>query len=288
MSYYFRFPRYVSAAEKQHRSKKKLQQLRKKDSSLKPVILKGSAIADTWWGKAWNKNLEAYADYSNRIGRGRSYVRSGAVLDLRIAGGTVTALVMGSDWAPYKISIKIKPIAPAVWSKLKKACRGQLASVAKLLEGQFPNELQEVFTQQRSGLFPGPKEITFSCSCPDWASMCKHVAASLYGVGNRLDEDPSLFFTLRKVKMDDLVQEVAEEQSKTMLKTARKKTGRVIDDSAISELFGITVESVPTAKDSIEQTLPVQKKPSGNMVKKKRVKLKKKVKSAVKKRKRSR
>ena len=195
MSYYdYGFPRYVSVGEKKAKAAKKLAQLKKKNKDINPIILKGSKLTNTWWGKAWNKNLEAYADYSNRIGRGRSYVRHGAVLDLKIQAGKVTALVQGTESRPYSVEIDIKSIPKTKWNEIKKTCQGKLASVAKLLDGKFPKELQEIFTEKGSGLFPKPSEINFDCSCPDWASMCKHIAAALYGIGSRLDENPSLFF----------------------------------------------------------------------------------------------
>ncbi len=239
MSDYYGFPKYVTVGEKRAKAAKKLEQLKKKNKDINPIILNGSKLADTWWGKAWNKNLESYADYYNRIGRGRSYVRHGAVLDLKIHAGKVTALVQGSRSKPYSLDIEIKPILKSKWNKIKKACGGKLTSVTKLLDGEFPKELQEVFTEKGKGLFPSPREINFNCSCPDWASMCKHIAAALYGIGSRLDDDPSLFFTLRKVKLDDLISDVVKGKSKTMLSKAKKKSSRVIDDSDISEMFGI-------------------------------------------------
>ncbi len=243
MSYYdYGFPRYVSVGEKKAKAAKKLAQLKKKNKDINPIILAGSKLTNTWWGKAWNRNLESYADYSNRIGRGRSYVRHGAVLDLKIHAGKVSALVQGTRNKPYSLEIDIKSIPKANWNKIKKACQGQLTSVAKLLDGKFPKELQQIFTEKGSGLFPKPQEINFDCSCPDWASMCKHIAAALYGIGCRLDEDPSLFFTLREVKMDDLISEVAKDKSKSMLSRAKKKTSRVIDDSDVSKMFGIDMD----------------------------------------------
>ena len=266
MSYYdYGFPRYVSVGEKKAKAAKKLAQLKKKNKDINPIILSGTKLTNTWWGKAWNKNLESYADYSNRIGRGRSYVRHGAVLDLKIQAGKVTALVQGTKSKPYSVEIDIKSIPKAKWNKIKKACQGKLASVAKLLDGKFPKELQEIFAEKGSGLFPKPSEINFDCSCPDWASMCKHVAAALYGIGSRLDDDPSLFFTLRKVKMDDLVSEVAKDKSKSMLSKAKTKTSRVIDDSDVSKMFGIDMdeEAEPVSKK------PVRRKTKGNKNKKK-------------------
>ncbi|MEA3333406.1 MAG: hypothetical protein U9Q58_07400, partial [Pseudomonadota bacterium] len=187
------YPRYVSVAEKKAKAAKKLKQLRKKRPDIKPVVIEGRTLAHTWWGKSWNRNLERYADFSNRIGRGRSYLRHGAVLDLKIESGKVISLVQGSTSRPYEIEITIKPISPALWASIKNQCRGELKSLQDLLAGRFPKGLGEIFFAQGEGLFPVPKEISFDCSCPDWASMCKHVAATLYGVGARFDEDPSLF-----------------------------------------------------------------------------------------------
>jgi uncharacterized Zn finger protein len=245
MAYYddYGYPRYVSVAEKRARARRKLEQLRKKHPDIRPVVIEGNTLVRTWWGKAWNGNLGKYADYANRIGRGRSYVRHGAVLDLQISPGQVKALVQGSQGSPYTITIKIKPISESVWKQIKAACEGQLASVQELLQGRFPKGLAELFTAKGSGLFPSPKEIDFHCSCPDWAYMCKHVAAVLYGIGTRLDEDPSLFFVVRKVKMEDLITQAVRDKSEKLLRQAKRKTARVIDDADLGEVFGIEMES---------------------------------------------
>jgi uncharacterized Zn finger protein len=244
VAYYddYGFPRYVSVAEKRARARRKLQQLRKKHPNIRPVVIAGNALVRTWWGKAWNGNLSKYADYANRIGRGRSYVRHGAVLDLQIKPGQVKALVQGSQGSPYTITIKIKPISEPVWKQIKAACAGQLASLQELLEGRFPKGLTELFTAKGRGLFPSPQEIDFHCSCPDYAYLCKHVAAVLYGIGTRLDEDPSLFFVLRKMKMDDLITQAVQDKSERLLKRAKKRTARVIDDADLGEVFGIEME----------------------------------------------
>jgi len=245
MAYYgdYGFPRYVSVAEKRARARRKLEQLRKKHPGIHPVVIGGNTLARTWWGKAWNSNLGKYADYANRVGRGRSYVRHGAVLDLQISPGQVKALVQGSQGSPYTITIKIKPVSESIWKEIKAACEGQLASLQELREGRFPKGLAELFTAKGSGLFPSPKEIDFHCSCPDWAYMCKHVAAVLYCIGTRLDEDPSLFFVLRKVKMDDLITQALRDKSARLLKQAKKKTARVIDDADLGDVFGIEMEA---------------------------------------------
>jgi uncharacterized Zn finger protein len=246
------YPRYVSVAEKKAKAAKKLKQLKKKNPGIKPVIIEGSAIALSWWGKSWNQNLERYADYSNRIGRGRSYVRHGAVLDLQIASGKVEALVQGTRAKPYSVVVEIKAIDEKIWQEIKTACGGKLDSLQELLEGKFPKTLSNIFMEQGTGLFPSPKDIEFSCSCPDWAYMCKHVAATLYGIGARLDEDPSLFFKLRKVRMKDLVTEAVEDKTRKLLEKAKKKTKRVIAESDLADVFGIDMEEpvVPIKKSA--------------------------------------
>jgi uncharacterized Zn finger protein len=239
---YWRYPRYVSVAEKKAKAARKLKQLRKKNPAIQPIVLEGRAIAKTWWGKSWNLNLERYADYSNRIGRGRSYVRHGAVLDLQISAGQVKSLVQGSRAKPYMVTIKIKGIAKKIWKNMKAACAGKLDSLPELLSGKFPKTLGEAFTAQGRGLFPSPQEIGFDCSCPDWASMCKHVAATLYGIGTRLDDDAGLFFKLRKVKIDDLIQQTLKDQSYKLLEKAERMGPAQIAESDLSGMFGIDME----------------------------------------------
>ena len=236
------YPRYVSVAEKRARAEKKIRQLRKKQPDIQPVILAGQALATTWWGKAWNKNLERYADYSNRIGRGRSYVRHMAVVDLKIAPGRVDALVQGTRSAPYKVRISIAGIQKKNWQAIKKKCRQELSSLPDLLAGKFPRKLEDVFMVRDRGLFPTPSEISFDCSCPDWADMCKHVAATLYGVGARLDENPALFFTLRKVDMEDLVDAAVRERTDAIIAQKPGASSRLIDDDKLSDLFGLDID----------------------------------------------
>ncbi|OQX16457.1 MAG: hypothetical protein BWK76_11565 [Desulfobulbaceae bacterium A2] len=245
------YPPYVTVAEK----KAKAEAARKKLAAttrglLEPVLISGRAIAVTWWGKSWCDNLERYADYENRVPRGRSYVRSGAVLDLKIETGVITAKVSGSRAQPYTVRIELAPLAPAKAQRLREQCRSSLDSMQALLAGRFPAELREALFAKDSGMFPSPKELSFHCSCPDWASMCKHVAATLYGVGARLDERPSLFFTLRGLKVDDFVGQVVQEESERLLARADTVSERVIggDDEDLADLFGITLEDAPVAR----------------------------------------
>lgn len=236
------YPRYVTVGEKRAKAKKKLEQMKKKHPDIHPVLLEGRTIARTWWAKSWNYNLERYADYSNRIGRGRTYVRHGAVLDLRIDAGRVESLVQGSRSKPYSVNIGIKPLNKKIRRDIQAACEGKLDSLQALLAGEFPEALREIFMARDRGLFPSPKEIEFRCSCPDWAYMCKHVAATLYGIGARLDEEPALFFKLRQVEMKNLIARAIKDKTHKLLRKAGKKSKRVIAESDLAGVFGIEMD----------------------------------------------
>ena len=177
--------------------------LRKKGHPVAPVVIEGRAIVTTFWGKAWCDNLESYHDFENRLPRGRTYVRNGSVLDLQIAPREVTAMVSGSSI--YKVTVSIDAVPTARWKSICKDCAGGIDSLVELLQGRLSQGVMERICRQGLGLFPGPPEIRFTCSCPDYASMCKHVAAVLYGVGARLDAQPELLFRLRAVDEKDLV-----------------------------------------------------------------------------------
>lgn len=243
MAFYSGFPEYVTVAEKRQKALKSIEKLKKKNPDICPVIIVGTKISKTWWGKSWNDNLESYSDFANRIGRGRSYVRHGAVLDLKIAQGEIRALVQGSTSKPYQVTISIQSLSNAIWHVITKNCVGRIDSLQELIVGKFPKTLSEVFTAKGEGLFPASKEIQLQCSCPDGAKMCKHVAAALYGVGARLDDDPTLLFVLRNVKMEDLISEAISQKTETLLEKSTAKSSRIIEDADISEMFGIELET---------------------------------------------
>jgi uncharacterized Zn finger protein len=197
------FPAYVSVAERRAKAALSIQKLEKKGRKLDPVKVEGRAVAESFWGKAWCEHLESYSDYENRLPRGRSYLRNQAVIDLRIAEGRVDALVSGSSI--YEVSIRIEKLAKKKWTGLVAKCTGRIDSVVELLRGSVPEAVLSALADPASGLFPIPKEIELSCSCPDYATLCKHVAAVLYGIGARFDRQPELFFTLRSVRLAELV-----------------------------------------------------------------------------------
>src|SRR5689334_3675833 len=188
---------YVPVAERRRKAEREMAKLRKKGHPVAPVRIEGRTIATTFWGKAWCDNLESYRDYEHRLPRGRAYVRHGAVIDLQIEAGKIAALVSGTS--TYQVAVKIRSLPPKSWTQLAAECTGHIDSLVDLLHGTLSARVMELVTRKKGGLFPSPQQISFECSCPDAAEMCKHVAATLYGVGVRMDEKPELFFELRGV-----------------------------------------------------------------------------------------
>lgn len=233
MSWYDWRP-YVPVAERRRRAERKLAALKKKGRTASPVTIDGRVIAKTFWGKSWCENLERYSDYANRLPRGRTYVRNGSVVDLQIAKGEVRALVAGS--ALYTVKIGIAPVPDRRWKDICRNCAGSVGSLVELLQGRFDKSVMDRVCREGDGLFPSPREIELSCSCPDWASMCKHVAAVLYGVGARLDESPRLLFTLRDVDEGDMLAGVG---SGLALAQPVPGSAKVLDDGDAAALFGL-------------------------------------------------
>lgn len=252
------FAPYVSVAKRKQQAAKKIKALQKKGRAINPVQLEGRVIAKTFWGKSWCSNLEAYSDFSNRLPRGRTYLRNGSVLDLQIGKGKVTALVNGSSL--YTVEIAIKPLEKNHWQSLIKECSGQIDSLVELLQGRFSKAVMGVITDRQKGLFPAPKQISMDCSCPDGAVMCKHVAATLYGVGARLDEKPELFFELRHVDHLELIA-----AGTTGITTSGTQTDKVLKSEDLSQLFGIELDSgisaAPVKKSASSSRVAPKKKP---------------------------
>jgi uncharacterized Zn finger protein len=236
---YFGWQPYVPVAERRRQAEKKVAQLKKKGQPIAPVVIEGRTIASSFWGKSWCTNLERYSDFESRLPRGRTYVRNGSVVDLQIADGEVTALVAGSEL--YKVKIKIAPVKPDAWKSICRDCSGTVSSLVELLQGRLAKGVMDRVCREGDGLFPAPKDIKLSCSCPDWASMCKHVAAALYGVGARLDRRPELLFVLRGVDQNELL---AAAGSQTALNADGSAAGKVLDDSEVAALFGLEMADI--------------------------------------------
>ena len=237
---YYDWKPYVPVAARRAQAARAAAKLAKKGRKTSPVVIDGRTIARTFWGKAWCDNLERYSDFENRLPRGRTYVRNGSVVDLQVAPGAVTAMVSGSDL--YRIEVKVAAVPKARWSAVCRDCAGAIDSLVELLQGRLSQGVMTRICQEKTGLFPSPAEIAFTCSCPDWASMCKHVAAVLYGIGARLDEQPDLLFALRKVDQQDLIALAGKGLART---GTGPKAGKVLDAGDLSEMFGIEIAQAP-------------------------------------------
>ena len=227
---------YVSVAERREMARREATKRAKKGQTLAPVAIEGRKIATTFWGIAWCDHLESYSDYATRLPRGRSYVRNGSVIDLQIAKGRATALVQGSEL--YQVTVTLAPLTNARWAKIVGACAGKIDSLVELLQGKLSRSVMEVVTHREKGLFPAPAQIAMKCTCPDWATMCKHVAAALYGVGARLDEKPELLFALREVDHLALI-----EKAGTTARAKRAAKGKVLSQGEVAGVFGIELDA---------------------------------------------
>jgi uncharacterized Zn finger protein len=247
---FFGFRPYVPVAKRRLKALKEAEKLKKKGRVVSPVAIEGGKIAQSFWGKAWCDNLERYSDFENRLPRGRTYVRNGSVIELQVARGKVEALVSGSEI--YRVKVDIAVAAPTRWTAICRDCAGSVGSLVELLQGKLSKNVMERVCREADGLFPAPSEIKMSCSCPDWADMCKHVAATLYGVGARLDTNPDALFALRGVDRAELVSIVGADLPFTRATAASE---RVLADDNVAALFGIDIAApdAPAAKDGVEK-----------------------------------
>ncbi|MDF1813459.1 MAG: helix-turn-helix domain-containing protein [Verrucomicrobiales bacterium] len=251
MSWYGYKP-YVSVAQRKANALKEMEKLRKQGKVIQPVEIQGLKIAKQFWGKAWCEHLESFGDFENRIPRGRTYVRNGSVCHLDIQKGTVTACVAGSEL--YEVEITINPLSKKKWKTVKQGCTNQVSSLLDLLQGRIPEGVLETVTNQNEGLFPTPKEIQFECDCPDYAYMCKHIAAVLYGIGARFDKSPELLFELRGVDVEELIDSDAEIASATGGGGKRNR----ISLAGLDDVFGIEIDG--EEEDAIVTPKPRKKK----------------------------
>jgi len=224
---------YVTVGERREKALEAMEQRRKKGHQVSPVEVQGRVIAKTFWGKSWCENLERYSDFANRLPRGRTYVRNGSVVHLEIARGVIRAFVSGSEL--YEVVLKVAPVAKARWKSICVDCAGAIDSLVELLQGRFSEGVMERICKQGQGLFPSPVEIELSCNCPDWADMCKHVAAVLYGIGARFDQQPELLFRLRGVDEKELIAEAGQ----SVPRSAQPAAAKVLAGENLADIFGL-------------------------------------------------
>ena len=217
------------------------------------IKLNSKFITTKWWSQKWCNNISQYADFYNRLERGRTYLRKGTVQDLVVEGGKVTASVVGSGITPYQVVIYIKPLPK---DKAKEALKN-LHNISEFQHGRVSLDEKYLFSMDKNGLFPTLDEIEFSCTCPDWASLCKHGAAVLYAIGSILDQEPLVLFQLRGIDVDAYLETSLLEKTNTLLSNIYNSNDRTIDESMISDIFGIELGSLsiaPTSDGEIDDT----------------------------------
>lgn len=259
MAFNDRWAPYVPVAKRRANAAREASKLSKKGQSLRPIQIKSRAIATSFWGLAWCKNLEIYADWANRMPRGRTYARNGSIVDLQIEPGKITSLVSGSSL--YKIKIAIDPLDKRKWQAIRRDCAQQVSSLLDLMRGKLPDAVLARLTDPQQGMFPSPKELKLQCSCPDYATMCKHIAATLYGVGHLLDSEPGLFFKMRGVDQSELVSDAMFTQTTDDAMGLNQQSDLAGED--LSAIFGIdfapTLES-QSAVTSLQPSKPAKKR----------------------------
>lgn len=250
---------YMTVAERRRQAAKEVKKLKRKGHVCQPIVIEKRTIAHTFRGKAWCQNLESYSDYSNRLPRGRTYVRNGSVIDLKMAQGEVSALVSGSSI--YKVHIEITKVVADKWKSIVEECAGKVDSLIELLQGKFSNAVMEIITDPNKGLFPHSKEIKLNCSCMDWAEMCKHTAAVLYGIGARIDEKPEELFVLRQTDYRELI---AKAGTVSLSSKFSEQNDPILADSELSSLFGIDLGNGLTSDVSLVQNEKTKRRKVAN------------------------
>ncbi len=247
------YPPYVPVGARRARALLEMRRLRASGVNVQPVELKGRTIARSFWGRRWCEHLESFSDYANRLPRGRTYVRNGSVCHLEIRTGGVDAMVAGTDL--YRVTVRIRKLGKPAWKAIRTACAGQIGSVLELLQGRLSDHVMEVVTHRDTGLFPKPGEIKLACDCPDWATMCKHAAAVLYGVGSRLDDRPELLFLLRGVDEAELI-------AADMALPRGTSTADTLADDDLADIFGIDLDDADGApgRKRPTRTAPTRKR----------------------------
>jgi uncharacterized Zn finger protein len=243
------YPPYVSVAERRAKAAKEIAKLAKRGVKMSPVEISGRNIANTFWGKAWCQHLESFRDYETRLQRGRTYARNGSIIDLKIEPLKISAQVMGSSL--YKQTITIEPLAESHWKAIKTACSGRIDSLIELLQGHLSDSVMAVLTDKDQGMFPKPEEISMRCSCPDYALLCKHLAAVLYGIGARLDTQPEILFTLRNVDSSELLSEATSAHAVS--------SASDFDSDSLADVFGIDIAPAAAAAAAPKTKAPAKK-----------------------------
>lgn len=209
----------------------RLRELQSNGAELCPVVNKSRKLATNYWGAAWMRHLARCEAGGLNLAPGRSLLRHGSVLDLRLSQGKIAALVSADEL--YEVELSITPLDDERLEHLKKACYGNIASCVALLEGKVDADVLNMLCADETGVLPEPADWHMYCSCTDWSEPCAHAAAAVYAAGCLIDAEPGLLFTLRGIDVSALL------PSEQPLQLASDAS---FDAAALSATFGIDID----------------------------------------------
>ena len=188
---------YVRVKKRRETAESIAARLTAEGEELQPVKAHGKAIASSFWGRVWCRAIEDWQDYESRLPAGRSLLKNGGVIDLKLSENRAQAQVVADRL--YQVQIRFEGVEEEQLNALRNACAGKLTSLIDLIRGDLSDDVMELICDPAFGLFPRYSELKPSCDCLDDAVLCRHAAAALYAIAPRLDDQPELFFTLRGI-----------------------------------------------------------------------------------------
>lgn len=198
----------MKAAELEALARQQLAALKAAGEELSPVVGTSRKLAAHFWGSAWMKHLALCESGGWSLAPGRSLLRHGCVLDLRLDQGCIRARVM--EERLHEVTVNIDPLDGERLEELRAMCSGRIASLVPLLEGALDDALLATLCDPETGLLPDPGAWHMSCTCPDWSEPCPHAAAAIYAAGILIDAEPTLLFRLRQLEPRDLLRPPSE------------------------------------------------------------------------------
>ncbi len=217
----------LRAADLERLADARREQLLAAGESLNPVVSRSRKLATRFWGSAWMRHLAVCESGGLCLAPGRTLLRHGCVLDIRVAPGLVSAKVSAEEL--YEIELRLAPPDEERVEALATLCAGKIDSLLSLLEGRVDEALLQQLCDPDNGLLPDARDWHISCSCPDWSDPCPHAAAAMYALGVLLDSQPELLFTLRSIDSASLLRKP-------------EHTSDAFDAATLSATFGIDLE----------------------------------------------
>ena len=221
------------------------------------VKIDGKVISSSWWGQMWCRNIENYSNIRNRLERGRTYIRQNTVKSLSISNNCAESQVQGHSKEPYRVIINIKTIEKSKYDNILNKCENSVDNLESLMTGSFPKEYQQFFTDEEYGLFPKSNEIDYNCTCLDYEKnmhMCKHIAATMYAIGNKLDNDPLIFFKLRGIDISEFSNKILKKETEFVWNNINGESNRKINSNDISFLFGVDCDEIDDENNEVDTT----------------------------------